>query len=337
MLSNQSLNWYLALLCVATVGCKTPSNSSTKDIGVVNTANAKAKVLYSDGRQVFLKSCTPPLPAPLTRDCPSDEAAKSMALDDYMNKLPYDSSPYTRNDQGLAIVTKSMSDAQAAASGGNAQAQAAVTRLTPIKSNLEKLAQIRADLMPAQKDLTYYEWREEFSKLLQPFRAVGGQGSASDGLNKQCQGADEIIAHLQNKDNKPAEFCFHRLLNPSNSLGSGTAIPSNRQLKPGLDVAFLNEKKDFNEAQNVCQRLGPGWHAPASESETASPRARGPNNSLEGIGFYFVDVNTSKYNWLWSSSTDSLYTNAAWAKSLFYGDSARITKNDRNNVVCVRP
>ncbi len=177
MLNNQGVNWHLALLCAATVGCKTISNSSTKDIGFVNTANASAKVLYSDGSQVFLKSCKPPLPAPLTRDCPSDESAKSMALDDYMNKLPYDSSPYTRNDQGLAIVTKALSDAQAAASGGHAQAQAAVTRLTPIKSNLEKLAQIRADLMPAQKDLTYYEWREEFSKLLAPFGAVGGSAT----------------------------------------------------------------------------------------------------------------------------------------------------------------
>lgn len=78
----------MALLCAATVGCKTPSNSSTKDIGFVNTAKASAKVLYSDGRQVFLKSCKPPLPAPLTRDCPSDESAKSMALDDSKGTNP---------------------------------------------------------------------------------------------------------------------------------------------------------------------------------------------------------------------------------------------------------
>jgi formylglycine-generating enzyme required for sulfatase activity len=161
----------------AAVSCKTTPASSTKDIGVVNTQDATTKVLYSDQNKVYLKVCKPPLAPPLTRDCASDEVPKYLELDYYIFKLPYDVGPYQRNKEGLGLVTKALQDAQNAVAGGNQNAVPTVSRLTPFRLNLEKMMKLRDDLAAQRRDLTYYEYQDEFQKLLAPF------GEMAPGVN----------------------------------------------------------------------------------------------------------------------------------------------------------
>ena len=153
-----------------------------------------------------------------------------------------------------------------------------------------------------------------------------------------CQSAAEIAAHLINKDHKATAFCLHKVLNPSANLQSGKAIPANHQLKAGLDVAFLNETRNFDGAQTACQTLGAGWQAPASENPQATPRAIDHNKSLEAIGGYF---SRTSLRWIWSSSTvsrDSRHTaGSAWLVNLEYGGTYGNVKNDSYYVVCVMP
>lgn len=156
----------------STLSCRTADESTTKDIGVVNTQTASTKVLYSDQNKVYLKACKPPLAPPLTRDCQSDEEPKYLDLEYYIFKLPYDVGPYQRDSQGLSLVQKALSDAQKAVAGGNQNAVPAVNRLSSIRTNLEKIMKLRADLSAARRDLTYYEYQAEFPNLLYPFDAM---------------------------------------------------------------------------------------------------------------------------------------------------------------------
>jgi hypothetical protein len=96
----------------------------------------------------------------------------------YLYKLPYDVGPYQRDQASLVLVSKSLQDARNALAAGNQAAAATVERLEPVKINLEKLLAIRDNLTAQQQDLTYYEYNDEFSKLLLPFGS--SSGSAGD-------------------------------------------------------------------------------------------------------------------------------------------------------------
>jgi hypothetical protein len=94
---------------------------------------------------------------------------KYLELDYYIFKLPYDVGPYQRNKEGLGLVTKALQDAQNAVAGGNQNAVPSVNRLTPFRLNLEKMMKLRDDLAVQKQDLTFYEYQDEFGKLLAPF------------------------------------------------------------------------------------------------------------------------------------------------------------------------
>ena len=127
------------------------------DIGVVDTEAPKTSVLYEDGGKVYLKICKPPIAPPLTRDCDSVETPKSIALNDYLYKLPYEVGAYPRTDSGLRLAQKALDDAQ---KGG--ASEAVVNRLKRVSGNLEKILKVRDDLKAAQQNLTYYEYQDEF-------------------------------------------------------------------------------------------------------------------------------------------------------------------------------
>ena len=104
------------------------------------------------------------------------------------------------------------------------------------------------------------------------------------------------------------------------------------QLKQGLDVAFLNFRKEFDAAQVACAELGAGWHAPASNSSNANPRVSDNSNSLEAVCSYVAGTTS---HWFWSSSTVSSDTDYAWSVNLAYGGTLTNLKYDSTNVVCV--
>ena len=169
---------------ISLVSCRTTApSSSAKDIGVVNTQDAKTKVVYEDQGKVYLKSCKPPLAPPLTRSCTTDETPKYLDVSVYLYKLPFEVGPYQRDAQGLALVTKSLQDANDAVAGGNQNAVSTVQRLTPIKLNLEKILAVQDKLQANQNGLTYYEYQDEFSKLLEPFGEGAGGSTSVSGMN----------------------------------------------------------------------------------------------------------------------------------------------------------
>jgi hypothetical protein len=149
---------------------------------------------------------------------------------------------------------------------------------------------------------------------------------------KTCQTAAEIKAHVETP--APEEFCFHKVENPTVGLASGRAIHPDMQLAPNLEVAFLNIRKNFVDAQWSCASLGAGWHAPASNNVGALPRASNNTNSLEAVSEYFLRTNV---HWFWSSSTVSLTTYDAWGVSLAGGGTDFDSKGNSGSVVCVRP
>jgi len=125
---------------------------------------------------------------------------------------------------------------------------------------------------------------------------------------------------------------------PAARLKDGQAIASDMQLKQGLDVAFLNRSKNFDDAQTSCASLGAGWHAPLSNIRGAAPRAWDNSDSLEAVGSYFKGSG-GVYGWYWSSSTVSDNTFNAWLVNLAYGraNDDDGSKSNSLNVVCVRP
>jgi hypothetical protein len=150
---------------------------------------------------------------------------------------------------------------------------------------------------------------------------------------KTCQTAAEIKAHVETT--APEEFCFHKVENPAVGLASGDAISADMQLAPNLEVAFLNTRKNFADAQASCASLGAGWHAPASNNVDALLRASDNANSLEALGKYFLGTT---YRWFWSSSTVSYSTDSAWGVYLAYGTTGTgYYKYYIHDVVCVRP
>lgn len=156
--------------------CKTaaPDSGYVKDIGVVNAGDAKTMVLYGADGKVYLKACKPPIAPPLNRECSSDGTPKYLELNAYLTKLPYDTGAYERSDNGLTFVAKALKDAQDAVAGGNQNAARTVALLEPIKANLDKILAIRDNLDAQQSDLTYYEYQDEYSKLLVPFGEASG-------------------------------------------------------------------------------------------------------------------------------------------------------------------
>jgi hypothetical protein len=149
---------------------------------------------------------------------------------------------------------------------------------------------------------------------------------------KTCQTPTEIKVHINTS--AADEFCFHRVVDPTVGLFSGKSISADRQLAPTLDVAFLNTEKYFDDAQALCGSLGVDWHAPESNKQTASPQAIDNTKSLEAVGEYFAGTTEG---WFWSSSTVSTDTYRPWVVNLQNGYSDYFSKNDRVNVLCVRP
>ena len=255
----------------------------------------------------------------------------------------YDANPDLLDDAGkakLADFKKALADHQAklATVSDEAIAKAAQDNLNNAEA---KKAKDWADAYAKFMDEKILSPLFDSTKLVRLSEANPLQAQLiailSESAKLRCQTAADIKAHIDNKDHKPAEFCFHKVSNPSVNLVSGTAIPADKQLKAGLDVAFLNERRSFYGAQTACNTLGAGWHAPASESDGANPRAIGHNNSSEATGDYFVGLDLS---WFWSSSTAS---NSFIYDVGFYVDLAKggtwngTYKNGHCNVVCVRP
>ncbi|MEI6398443.1 MAG: hypothetical protein WCO71_06715, partial [Pseudomonadota bacterium] len=148
------------------------------------------------------------------------------------------------------------------------------------------------------------------------------------------QTAAEIEAYVENSE--PEEFCFNKVVDPTVGLASGDAISADMQLAPNLEVAFLNTRKNFYDAQASCASLGAGWHAPASNGQYAAPQAADNTSSLEAVGMYFMGATSTNF-WFWSSSTVSGSTGYAWDVYLADGFTGNNGKNRSNNVVCVRP
>ena len=154
-----------------------------------------------------------------------------------------------------------------------------------------------------------------------------------------CQTADEIYAHVTNADHKAEAFCRHNVEQPALSLKDGKAIATDMRLKQGLDVAFLNARKNFWYAQVSCASLGAVWHAPASNNNQAAPRAGDNSNSLEAVAKYFAGAATN--GGFMSSSTLAYFPSISWDTG-FGSDGTTNTcspypKSYADYVVCVRP
>lgn len=154
----------LILLAVVTTlsSCKTrSSHSSTKDIGIVNTGTATAQVIYSDGVNVFLKTCNPPYAVNLNRNCAGRVSSFIFSMQSYLDQLPYDTARYARTSNGLTFVEQAINLVR-----DNEQE---VARLTNIKNNIVKILQIRSDLVNVAGGPLYSQFRAEASALLTPF------------------------------------------------------------------------------------------------------------------------------------------------------------------------
>ena len=150
---------------------------------------------------------------------------------------------------------------------------------------------------------------------------------------KTCQTPHEISFHL-GYDATLGEFCFHKVVDPTVSL-TGKAIPSFNQLKPNLEVAFLNSKAEFTRAQEDCASLGADWHAPASSNYNAVPRALDNSDSIEAMIEYFQESTGEGF---WSSSTVSVprLTYNAWQFDFMLGAINMRDKNTPATIVCVK-
>lgn len=182
---NKLFLWSVIAVPAATLSCRTKNNSSVKDVGMVNTQEANTKVLYADQNKVYLKACKPALAPPLTRSCASDETPRFLELPIYLSRLPYEVGKYQRTGEvktdedeqikaggGLGLVTKALKDAKQAVADGNQNASVIVAELSPIKLNLEKILKLRDNLALTQKDLTYYQYQDEFKKFTLPFSST---------------------------------------------------------------------------------------------------------------------------------------------------------------------
>jgi len=149
-----------------------------------------------------------------------------------------------------------------------------------------------------------------------------------------CQTAAEIEEHLKNVNRDPADFCIHKIKAPSVGLVSKKRILADKQLKSGLEVAFLNRAMYFVEAQGACHELGADWHTPASNSPRAVPQSADNSNSIESLGEYFRGASR---DWFWSSSTVPSDTSHGWYVSLENGYTFHNYKYDNLSVVCVKP
>jgi len=166
------LSAIFSIICSVIMSCKSPSGddqSTLRDVGLINTLAAKNLALYQEGNQIFLKTCKSISAAPVTRDCASDAAPKSMPEDEYFNKLPFDVAPYPPNEESLATVTNFLQTATVAAQSGNQSAAASVQKLEVIQKNLKIIRSVRLSLKEKQNSLTYFEYQDEFQKLLTPF------------------------------------------------------------------------------------------------------------------------------------------------------------------------
>ena len=156
---------YVSLFMAALtfVSCRSTSPlSPVKDIGVFNTIDAKGQVIYSEGSVVFNKACDSSATLPYTRSCSSSQTPKQMDLAKYLGALPYDTGAFARDANGLSLISKAIADAQA-----NNQ-ESVVLRLTPIKSNIQKILKIK-DNLTSNVVLTVYDYQDDFTKLLAPF------------------------------------------------------------------------------------------------------------------------------------------------------------------------
>jgi hypothetical protein len=164
------MNIHLNVILLA--GLLGASFAESKDIGVVTTTtDLQIKVLYENRGRVYLRKCDPVVPPPVTRDCSTTSAIYYLDTDTYLKALSYDVGSYEKTEKSLDLVNAMLSDAQDAANHGNQKAQSVVQRLTTIKTNLDKIFNIRRQLQAYQKDVTYYEFQDDFEKLLEPFKS----------------------------------------------------------------------------------------------------------------------------------------------------------------------
>ncbi|MEI6397483.1 MAG: hypothetical protein WCO71_01815, partial [Pseudomonadota bacterium] len=121
-----------------------------------------------------------------------------------------------------------------------------------------------------------------------------------------CQTAEEIDVHVTNADHKAARFCIHKVEHPDTTLKTGESLKDEYpHLKQGIEVAFLNVEKDFDEAGLACTSLGPDWYKPAMNDSSATPQVYTDSSSLESVSVYFGGTTSHVF---WSSS----YYSTAW-------------------------
>ena len=172
------------VVSLVAMSCKTSNDQSPlHDIGVINTSEAEAGVIYEDNGTVYYKSCKPLVANP-GRNCATATQPQSMRLDEYINKLPYDVGSLERNDEAMSTITKIVDDARAAVTGGN-QAAVETLKITEArKLNLQSILKIRDALRVQNKDLTYYEFEKDFGKIMAPF------GKTPAGIDQDLDCAD---------------------------------------------------------------------------------------------------------------------------------------------------
>ncbi len=175
----------LSVLLVGLISCKTPTtenNSSLRDVGLIDSMAAKSLVLYGDGNLVLLKTCKELSVSPVTRDCASDIPPRSMSANDFIAKLPFDVGSYPRNDESITVVANFLETAKTAAQAGNESAKATVKKLEQIEKNLKIIRSVRLSLTDKQNSLTYFEYQDEFQKLLAPFGVNPTKDASNNGV-----------------------------------------------------------------------------------------------------------------------------------------------------------
>jgi hypothetical protein len=157
----------LAFSGVQLVGCKTSDRySATKDIGLQNTVQGKSAVVYENQGRVYIRVCKSVQASP-SRTCEAEGREGSLALNEYISRLPYDIGQYHRTDEDLAFLTRAVNDSRLAR--GNPSAAETARDLEPKRANLETILKIRDSLKVQNHDLTYYNYQDEFKKVLYPF------------------------------------------------------------------------------------------------------------------------------------------------------------------------
>lgn len=326
------------LISMSLISCMTnKSDSSSKDIGMVNTQDAKTKVVYEEQGKVYLKNCKPPLAPPLDRNCTTDETPKYLESKVYLYKLPFDVGPYQRDAQGLALVTKALKDANDAIAGGNQNAASTVLQLTPIELNLKKILAVKEELQANHKDLTYYQYQDEFSKLLVPFSESAGGSTSISGMNfiqipgqgfamqetEVTRGQWKALMGYYPEANDAN--CTPRVLADDHPVSCVSATDAKRfademTRKSGGPKYRLPSEQEWEAAAGNIDGPVYGWCSDTSTHPVKEKDSNGKTIKLPSNGLYDMVGNVFEWtssNWD-SASSDRVLRGGGWLNSQVY-------------------